>query len=69
MVPIKLNALGDTTTENDHRMLIDAFVPTGDFRTLIESDDRTVVVGRRGTGKSGSVAMGRRGRSTRQRMR
>jgi hypothetical protein len=33
-------------------MLVEAFVPTADFRTLIESDDRTVVVGRRGTGKS-----------------
>jgi hypothetical protein len=49
---LRPNALGDTTAENDHRMLIEAFVPTADFRTLIESDDRTVVVGRRGTGKS-----------------
>jgi hypothetical protein len=49
---VRPNAFGDTTAENDHRMLIDAFVPTADFRTLIESDDRTVVVGRRGTGKS-----------------
>lgn len=46
------NALGDTTAENDQVMLSDAFVPTADFRTLIESSDRTVVVGRRGTGKS-----------------
>lgn len=46
------NALGDTTAENDGAMLRDAFVPTADFRSLIESDDRTVVVGRRGTGKS-----------------
>jgi len=52
LIPVRPNAFGDTTAENDHRMLIDAFVPTADFRTLIESDDRTVVVGRRGTGKS-----------------
>ncbi|MFC2973845.1 P-loop ATPase, Sll1717 family [Azotobacter bryophylli] len=48
----KPNPLGDTTAENDGRMLSDAFIETADFRTLIESDDRTVVVGRRGTGKS-----------------
>jgi hypothetical protein len=50
--PIRANSLGDTTAENDSRMLSDAFVATADFRSLIESDDRTVVVGRRGTGKS-----------------
>jgi len=49
---LRSNPLGDLTAENDNRMLSDAFVATGDFRTLIESDDRTVVVGRRGTGKS-----------------
>lgn len=51
-LPVRPNALGDTTAENDTAMLVDAFVATADFRTLIESDDRTVVVGRRGTGKS-----------------
>lgn len=50
--PIRANSLGDTTAENDSRMLSDAFVATADFRSLIESDDRTIVVGRRGTGKS-----------------
>lgn len=49
---IRPNSLGDTTAENDGAMLSAAFVPTADFRSLIESDDRTVVVGRRGTGKS-----------------
>ncbi|MBR7551354.1 ATP-binding protein, partial [Mycobacterium tuberculosis] len=48
----KSNPFGDTTAENDKKMLGSAFVETADFRTLIESDDRTVVVGRRGTGKS-----------------
>lgn len=49
---IETNRLGDGTAENDRRMLTSAFVPTADFRSLIESDERTVVVGRRGTGKS-----------------
>ncbi|MEJ3577114.1 ATP-binding protein [Pseudomonas fragi] len=49
---IRTNPLGDTTAENDNKMLLDAFIETPDFRSLIESDDRTVVVGRRGTGKS-----------------
>ncbi|MFT4064762.1 P-loop ATPase, Sll1717 family [Paraburkholderia sp.] len=52
MTDIKANALGDTTAENDKKMLTEAFVATADFRTLIETDERTVVVGRRGTGKS-----------------
>ncbi|MDN2631819.1 hypothetical protein OB913_26430 [Klebsiella pneumoniae] len=33
-------------------MLSSTFIETADFRTLIETDDRTIVVGRRGTGKS-----------------
>jgi hypothetical protein len=33
-------------------MLRRAFLETADYRTLIETSDRTVVVGRRGTGKS-----------------
>lgn len=48
----KSNPFGDTTAENDRAMLSSAFIETADFRTLIETDDRTVVVGRRGTGKS-----------------
>ncbi|VVO18471.1 hypothetical protein PS718_04016 [Pseudomonas fluorescens] len=48
----RTNPLGDTTAENDEKMLSSAFIETPDFRTLVESDDRTVVVGRRGTGKS-----------------
>ena len=48
----KSNPFGDVTAENDKRMLSSAFLETPDFRTLIESDDRTIVVGRRGTGKS-----------------
>ncbi|MFQ2588788.1 P-loop ATPase, Sll1717 family [Aeromonas caviae] len=51
-VTSKSNPFGDTTAENDRLMLSSAFIETADFRTLIETDDRTVVVGRRGTGKS-----------------
>ena len=33
-------------------MLNSSFLETSDFRTLIETSDRTIIVGRRGTGKS-----------------
>lgn len=49
---IRPNALGDLRAEADRRMLTRAFLETADYRTLIETSDRTVVVGRRGTGKS-----------------
>lgn len=52
MNQINSHPFGDTTAENDHAMLHSAFIETPDFRTLIEADDRTIVVGRRGTGKS-----------------
>ena len=44
--------LGDLRAESDHAMLDQVFIQTPDFRTLLESNDRKVVVGRRGTGKS-----------------
>ena len=50
------NALGDVRAEADRDMLSRAFVETPDYRALIESPDRTIVVGRRGTGKSALVA-------------
>ena len=46
------NALGDLRAEYDHVMLDAAFYETPDYKTLIESSDKTVVVGRRGAGKS-----------------
>ena len=49
---IRANVLGDVRAESDSVMLDDAFFESPDYRTLIESDDRCVVVGRRGTGKS-----------------
>ena len=44
--------LGDITAENDHLMLDKAFFESPDFKTIAESSDRSVIVGRRGTGKS-----------------
>lgn len=48
----RVNVLGDIRAEHDMHMLELAFFETPDFRTLIESTDRPIVVGRRGTGKS-----------------
>lgn len=48
----RANILGDLRAEADHRMLKTAFLETADFRTLIDTTDRPIVVGRRGTGKS-----------------
>src|SRR6266446_7374508 len=48
----RANLLGDVRAEADSPMLDVAFFETPDYRTLIESTDKTVVVGRRGTGKS-----------------
>lgn len=46
------NPLGDVRAEADHVMLSQAFFETPDYLTLLESHDKVVVVGRRGTGKS-----------------
>ena len=46
------NVLGDIRAELDKKMLALAFYETPDYRTLIESTDRPIIVGRRGTGKS-----------------
>lgn len=48
----RANILGDVRAEADNRMLDTAFYETPDYKTLLESSDRAVVVGRRGTGKS-----------------
>ena len=49
---IQPNSLGDLRAEADEKMLGRTFLETADYRTLIETSDRTIVVGRRGTGKS-----------------
>lgn len=46
------NPLGDLRAEHDHAMLDVAFYETPDYKSLVETGDKTVVVGRRGTGKS-----------------
>jgi len=51
-IPPKANILGDLRAEYDHKMLDAAFYESPDYRSLIETGDRAVIVGRRGTGKS-----------------
>ena len=46
------NPLGDVQAESDHSMLDVAFYTTPDYLSLIETSDKTIVVGRRGSGKS-----------------
>ncbi len=48
----KGNVLGDVRAEHDHGMLDAAFYDWQDYKILAEGDDRFLVVGRRGTGKS-----------------
>jgi hypothetical protein len=48
----KANPLGDIRAEGDHDMLTSAFYESPDYKTVIETFDRTVIVGRRGTGQS-----------------
>ena len=52
---MKGNILGDIRAENDTEMLSKAFYETPDYKTLLDSNDRCVIVGRRGTGKSALV--------------
>jgi len=52
MPKILANPLGDIRAEADHSMLSRAFYETPDYLSLLDSDDKVVVVGRRGTGKS-----------------
>jgi Cdc6-like AAA superfamily ATPase len=54
---MKGNILGDIRAEHDTKMLETSFWPTTDYKSLLESNDRCVVVGRRGTGKSALVHM------------
>ena len=51
-VKAKGNVLGDLRAEHDHNMLGLAFYKSPDYRSLIESGDLPIIVGRRGTGKS-----------------
>lgn len=53
--PIRANFLGDTRAESDHEMLTSAFYESPDYLSILGSRDKTVVVGRRGSGKSAIV--------------
>jgi hypothetical protein len=46
------NVLGDIRAEQDTSMLDAAFWESADYKSLLESYDRPIIVGRRGTGKS-----------------
>ncbi|WP_310446159.1 P-loop ATPase, Sll1717 family [Thiobacillus sp.] len=52
---IRANTLGEQTAENDGVLLAENFVETPEYRSILETRDRCVVVGRRGTGKSAMV--------------
>src|SRR5438067_2382777 len=52
MSMVQSNPLGDLRAEADHRMLDAAFIETPDYKTLVAGAARSIVVGRRGTGKS-----------------
>lgn len=54
---MKANRLGDVRAEHDTKMLEQAFYETPDYRTIIEPENgsKSIVVGRRGTGKSALV--------------
>lgn len=51
-ISILSNPLGDIRAEADHPMLSKSFYETPDYLSLLASDEKVVVVGRRGTGKS-----------------
>lgn len=48
----KVNIFGEVRAEQDHATLDTSFYEWQDYRSLFESSDRFIVVGRRGTGKS-----------------
>jgi Cdc6-like AAA superfamily ATPase len=54
---MKGNILGDIRAEHDSKMLEASFWQTSDYKALLESYDRCIIVGRRGTGKSALVHM------------
>ncbi|SMY37497.1 P-loop ATPase, Sll1717 family [Photobacterium andalusiense] len=54
---MKGNILGDIRAEHDVNMLENSFWQTTEYKSLLESYDRCIIVGRRGTGKSALVHM------------
>lgn len=56
MKQIRASLLGEQTAEHDSKLLLSNFIETPEYRSIIETKDSTVVVGRRGTGKSAMFA-------------
>lgn len=54
---MKGNILGDIRAEQDSTMLDKSFWKSSDYKSLLESYDRPIIVGRRGTGKSALAYM------------
>lgn len=52
MKQIRSSLLGEQTAEHDGKLLLANFIETPEYRLVIETKDSTVIVGRRGTGKS-----------------
>ena len=50
--PLRASLLGEQTAENDIKLLLPNYIETPEYRSVIETKDSTIVVGRRGTGKS-----------------
>src|SRR6266498_699620 len=53
---LRASLLGEQTAEHDKMLLLTNFIETPEYRSVIETKDSTVVVGRRGTGKSAMFA-------------
>lgn len=51
-IAYRATLLGEQTAENDKDLLLSNYIETAEFRSILETKDSTVVVGRRGTGKS-----------------
>lgn len=49
---LRASLLGEQSAEHDHAQLIGNYIETQEYRSVLETRDSTVIVGRRGTGKS-----------------
>src|SRR3989338_2551225 len=50
--------IGSISAENDQKYLLECFIDTGDYETLVDiEDDRSIVLGRTGCGKSALIEM------------
>ena len=49
---LRASILGEQSAENDRALLLGNYIETAEYRSVLETRDSTVIVGRRGTGKS-----------------